>query len=99
MSDFFVTVKPYLDHYGYWALFGAILLENFCLQLPGETMLIASALLASQWKMLIVPLPVTACIAAITGDNIGYAIGRFGGRRLVFRNIFGEASETIRIES
>ena len=27
----------------------------------------------------------TACIAAITGDNIGYAIGRFGGRGLVLR--------------
>ena len=35
--------------------------------------------------MHIVTLLVTACIAAITGDNIGYAIGRFGGRRLVFR--------------
>jgi membrane protein DedA with SNARE-associated domain len=85
VSDFFITVKPYLDHYGYWALFGAILLENFGLPVPGETLLIASALLASQGKMHIVPLLVTACIAAITGDNIGYAIGRFGGRRLVFR--------------
>ena len=85
MSDFFIAVKPYLDHYGYWALFGAILLENFGLPVPGETLLIASALLASQGKMHIVTLLVTACIAAITGDNIGYAIGRFGGRRLVFR--------------
>ena len=85
MSDFFIAVKPYLDHYGYWALFGTILLENFGLPVPGETLLIASALLASQGKMHIVTLLVTACIAAITGDNIGYAIGRFGGRRLVFR--------------
>jgi len=50
MSDFFVTVKPYLDHYGYWALFGAILLEDFGLPMPGETLLIAGALLASQGK-------------------------------------------------
>ena len=99
MSDLFVTVTPYLDHYGYWVLFGAILPENFYLQLPGETLLIASALLASQGHMHIVPLLLIACVAAVTGDNIGYAIGRFGGRRLVFRNIFGEASETIRIES
>ena len=99
MSDFVFTLKPYLNHCGYWALFGAILLENLCLQLPGETLLIASALLASQGHMHIVPLLLIACVAAVTGDNIGYAIGRFGGRRLVFRNIFGEASETIRIES
>ena len=85
MSDFFITVKPYLEHYGYWAVFGAILLENFGLPVPGETLLIAGALLASRGKMHIVPLLVTACIAAVTGDNMGYAIGRFGGRRLVFR--------------
>ena len=83
MSDFFLTVKPYLDHYGYWALFGAILLEDFGMPVPGETLLIAGALLASQRKMDIVSLLVTACIAAVTGDNIGYAIGRFGGRKLV----------------
>lgn len=83
MSDFFLTVKPYLDHYGYWALFGAILLEDFGLPVPGETMLIASALMASQEEMHIVPLLLIACVAAVSGDNIGYAIGRFGGRRLV----------------
>jgi len=85
MSDFFLPVKPYLDHYGYWALFGAILLEDFGLPVPGETMLIASALLASQGEMHIVPLVLIACVAAVSGDNIGYAIGRFGGRRLVLR--------------
>ena len=85
MSDLFTTVKPYLDHYGYWALFGAILLEDFGMPVPGETLLIASALLASQGQMHIVPLLLTACVAAVTGDNIGYAIGRFGGRKLVLR--------------
>ena len=85
MTDLFITVRPYLDHYGYWAIFGALLLENFGMPVPGETLLIASALLASQGRMDIVSLLLTACAAAITGDNIGYAIGRFGGRRLVFR--------------
>jgi membrane protein DedA with SNARE-associated domain len=85
VSDFFLTVQPYLNHYGYWAVFGAILLEDFGLPVPGETMLIASALLASQGHMHIVPLLLIACVAAVTGDNIGYAIGRFGGRRLVLR--------------
>lgn len=85
MSDFFLTVKPYLDHYGYWALFGAILLEDFGMPVPGETLLIASALLASQGEMHIVPVLLIACVAAVTGDNIGYGIGRFGGRKLVLR--------------
>ena len=85
MSDLFTTFKPYLDHYGYWALFGAILLEDFGMPVPGETLLIASALLASQGEMHLVPLLLIAWAAAVTGDNIGYAIGRFGGRKLVFR--------------
>jgi membrane protein DedA with SNARE-associated domain len=85
MNDFFLTVKPYLDHYGYWALFGAVLLEDFGMPLPGETLLIASALLASQGEMHIVPVLLIGCVAAVTGDNIGYAIGRSGGRKLVLR--------------
>ncbi|MCG6917942.1 MAG: DedA family protein [Deltaproteobacteria bacterium] len=85
MSDFFLTVKPYLNHYGYWALFGALLVESFGMPLPGETLLIASALLASHGEMHIVPVLLIACAAAVTGDNIGYAIGHFGGRKLVLR--------------
>jgi membrane protein DedA with SNARE-associated domain len=116
MSELFITVQPYIDHCGYFVVFGAILLEDFGMPVPGETLLIAGALLASRGKMDIVTLLWTACIVAITGDNIGYAIGRLGGRGLVFRygryglitagrlrksgkNIFGEASETLRIES
>lgn len=85
MSDFFLTVKPYLNHYGYWALFGALLVESFGMPVPGETLLIASALLASHGEMHIVPVLLIACAAAVTGDNIGYAIGHFGGRKLVLR--------------
>jgi membrane protein DedA with SNARE-associated domain len=85
MSDLFLTIKPYLDHYGYWALFGAVFLEDFGMPVPGETLLIASSLLASQGKMHIVTVLLIACVAAVTGDNIGYAIGRFGGRKLVLR--------------
>jgi membrane protein DedA with SNARE-associated domain len=79
------TVKPYIEQYGYWAVFGSILLEDFGLPTPGEAMLIAGALLASHGDLYIIPLLITAWIAAVVGDNIGYAIGRFGGRPLVLR--------------
>jgi membrane protein DedA with SNARE-associated domain len=85
MTSPMVPLQPYLNRYGYWAVFGALVLENFGMPVPGETLLIAGALLASHGKMDIVSLLLTACLAAVTGDNIGYAIGRFGGRRLVFR--------------
>jgi membrane protein DedA with SNARE-associated domain len=51
MHELFITVQPYIDHYGYFAVFGAILLEDFGMPVPGETLLIAGALLASRGKM------------------------------------------------
>jgi membrane protein DedA with SNARE-associated domain len=85
VSNLLLDFKPYLDQYGYWAVFGAVLLEDFGVPLPGESILIVGALLASQGMMHIVPLLLIAWIAAIIGDNIGYGIGRFGGRRLALR--------------
>jgi membrane protein DedA with SNARE-associated domain len=79
------ALAPYLQQYGYAAVFGALLLESFGLPLPGETMLIAGALLAARGGMHLVPLLLSAWAAAVLGDNIGYAIGRFGGRRLITR--------------
>src|SRR3954452_596960 len=49
---------------------------------PGETALIAAALLAHDGQMDIVALVAIASAAAIVGDNIGFAIGRKGGRKL-----------------
>ncbi len=79
------ALAPYLQQYGYAAVFGALLLEFFGLPLPGETMLIAGALLAARGGMHLVPLLLSAWAAAVLGDNIGYVIGRFGGRRLITR--------------
>jgi membrane protein DedA with SNARE-associated domain len=78
-------LKPFLLHYGYWAVFGGILLEDFGLPLPGEALLIAGSVLASHGDMHIVPLLLLAWAGAVVGDNIGYGIGRFAGRRLVLR--------------
>lgn len=79
------SLQPFLLHYGYWAVFGGIMLEDFGLPVPGETLLIAGALLASQGDMHIVPLLFFAWAGALLGDNIGYGIGRFAGRHLVLR--------------
>src|SRR5947199_3093596 len=59
--------------------------ESMGLPLPGETALIAAAILASRGKLDIVAVIVLAACAAIVGDNIGYLIGRRGGRRLLLR--------------
>jgi membrane protein DedA with SNARE-associated domain len=88
LSDLHETlalVAPYLDRYGYAAVAGALLLESFGLPLPGEAMLIAGAALAADGELRLAPLLLCAWLAAVVGDNIGFAIGRFGGRRLVLR--------------
>jgi len=85
MSNFILILKPYLDQYGYWAVFGAILLEGFAVPMPGETLLIVASFLASRGDMHITPILALAWGAVIAGSNIGYAIGRFGGRLLVLR--------------
>jgi len=59
--------------------------ESMGLPLPGETALITAAILASRGKLDIVPVIVLAATAAIVGDNLGYLIGRRGGRKLILR--------------
>jgi membrane-associated protein len=68
---------------GYAAVFALIAVETMGIPVPGETALIAAALLAHDGQMEIVPLVVLAGAAAIIGDNIGFTIGRTGGRRLL----------------
>jgi membrane protein DedA with SNARE-associated domain len=52
---------------------------------PGETTLIAAAVFAGFGHLNILLVILIAFIAAVIGDNIGFAIGNFGGRPLVER--------------
>jgi membrane protein DedA with SNARE-associated domain len=85
VNNMIAALKPYLVEYGYWAVFGVTLLENLGLPVPGQTVLITGALLASQGGMHIVSLILTGWAGAVAGDAIGYAIGRLGGRALLVR--------------
>ena len=77
-----INVPP---NVGYPIVFGLIAIETMGIPVPGETALIAAALLAHDGQMDIVPLVAIAAAAAIIGDNVGFAIGRHGGRRLFLR--------------
>ncbi|WP_225803993.1 DedA family protein [Streptomyces sp. NK15101] len=68
-----------------YVLVGVVIgLESLGIPLPGEIVLVSSALLASQHGD-INPYVLGACatVGAIVGDSIGYAIGRKGGRPLL----------------
>jgi membrane protein DedA with SNARE-associated domain len=79
------SLAPLLDQYGYLAVAGLIMLEDFGVPAPGETVLIAGAVYAGAGHLNIIAVAAIAIAAAVIGDNIGYAIGHFGGRRLVLR--------------
>lgn len=78
-------IEPYLKAYGALAIFLIIYVESFGAPVPGETGVIASALLASQGELSIVAVYVAVLAGAILGDSTGYLIGRFGGRRILER--------------
>jgi membrane protein DedA with SNARE-associated domain len=79
------TLEPALDKYGYLAIAGLVLLEDFGVPVPGETSLIVGAVYAGAGRLNVVLVAFIACLAAILGDNIGYALGHFGGRPLIER--------------
>ena len=72
--------------YGYAVVFGGVFLENTGLPIPGETMLLAGAALAHTGQLSLVWVIVTAIAGAILGDNLGFFIGRHGGRRIAERH-------------
>jgi membrane protein DedA with SNARE-associated domain len=78
-------VTHFIEHYGLYFLFAIICLESAGAWVPGETALIAAAVLASDGKLSITGVTIVAAAAAIIGDNIGYWLGREGGRRLIYR--------------
>jgi membrane protein DedA with SNARE-associated domain len=81
----FGDVQPILEHYGYLAVGGFVLLEDFGVPVPGEVMLISAALFAGAGHLNIALVIVVAVLGAVIGDNIGYAVGRLGGRPLAER--------------
>lgn len=79
-------LKHWIDSYGYEAIFVLVGLESIGVPLPGETALITGALYAATTHRLNIAVVITlAALAAIIGDNIGFALGRWGGYRLLNR--------------
>lgn len=80
------AVEPLLDHYGYGAVFAAVGVEGFGIPAPGETLLIAGAVTAASNNQLRIDwLLLTAFLAALLGNSLGYLMGRRGGRALLRR--------------
>jgi membrane protein DedA with SNARE-associated domain len=74
-----------VQDYGLIALFLIVMLESGGVPLPGETALIAAGIFASRGDLPIAGVIAAAAAAAIVGDNLGYWVGRTGGRKLLER--------------
>jgi membrane protein DedA with SNARE-associated domain len=79
------SLEPVVTKYGYFGVGGLITLEDFGIPVPGETVLIAAAFYAGLGQLNIFLVFLIGYIAAIVGDNIGFAIGQYGGHPLVER--------------
>src|SRR6202165_3722183 len=85
LSDALISLVPI---YGPWIIFGIVALESAGVPLPGETILVAAALLAATTGQInIVVVVLAAAARAIVGDGIGYMVGRRLG--LPFRRRYG----------
>jgi membrane protein DedA with SNARE-associated domain len=85
LPGFLEALASPLQHYGLWGIFALVLIEDFGIPVPGETVIIAGAIYAGSGRLNVFGVGVVAFVAAVLGDNIGYGIGRWGGRRLVDR--------------
>lgn len=76
-------------HLGYAAVGLFVFTESMGIPSPGETAIIAGAVLASQGDLSIVLVILIAIAGAVIGDNVGFLIGRHGGRKLLERPGWG----------
>ena len=80
------TLQGLLNRYGYLIVALFVAIESSGIPFPGETTLILAAVYAGTGKGLTISgVIVAGAIGAIVGDNIGYLVGRYGGRPLVLK--------------
>jgi membrane protein DedA with SNARE-associated domain len=78
-------VLSLIEHYGYLVVFFGVMLESTGVPLPGETILLTSGFLAQRGRLDLGDAIVFGTLGAVVGDQIGYWVGRKGGRPFVLR--------------
>jgi membrane protein DedA with SNARE-associated domain len=78
-----------LAHWGYGAIFVAVVLGNFGLPVPEETVLALGGYLAQRGDLRLTLVLAVGFVSAVVGDALGYWIGRRYGRAAIAR--YGES--------
>src|SRR6516162_6113842 len=80
------TLQNALYTLGYPAIALFVMIESSGIPFPGETMLLLASFYAATDHQLQIPIIIAcAALGAIIGDNIGYCVGRTGGKAIVQR--------------
>jgi membrane protein DedA with SNARE-associated domain len=85
LSHLLAEGRPLLEHYGYPGLFVTNFAEAMGIPLPGQTLLAAAAMLATQGELSVHAVVALAFAGTLAGSCVGYLIGRTGGRALLLR--------------
>lgn len=79
------NVLSLIAEYGYLIVLFGVMLESAGVPIPGETILIASGILAQRGNIDVGDAILFGILGAVIGDQIGYWVGREGGRPFVLR--------------
>jgi membrane protein DedA with SNARE-associated domain len=82
LSDYLLST---LGLYGPPALFAVLLVGAVGLPTPGSLLLLVAGSFVEQGEMGLWPVLALGFAGAVVGDNVGYAVGRWGGRQLSVR--------------
>ena len=74
-----------IEHYGYLVVLFGVMLESTGVPLPGETILLAAGVLVQRGHLDLGYAIAFGILGAVIGDQIGYWVGREGGRPFVLR--------------
>jgi undecaprenyl-diphosphatase len=74
-----------IGQYGYVIVFFGVLLESAGVPIPGETILLASGFMVQQGHLDLGDAIIFGTLGAVIGDQMGYWVGRKGGRPFVLR--------------
>src|SRR6476620_3316026 len=91
-----VHLTEIINNYGVWAyalLFLIIFVETGLVVmpfLPGDSLLFAAGMFAAQGSLNVALLIPLLLIAAFSGDNTNYFVGRFFGKRALTIKLFGK---------
>ena len=78
-------VLSLIEHYGYLVVLFGVMLESTGVPLPGETILLAAGVLVQRGHLDLGDAIAFGILGAVVGDQIGYWVGREGGRPFVLR--------------